>query len=183
MLSISPLPLPGLSLAQVDPFRDARGSFARWFCDRDLADVLGGRCIRQVNHSSSAQRGTIRGLHLQRPPNEEMKLVRCIRGAVFDVAVDLRTGSPTYLRWHGEMLSAANMAMLCIPEGCAHGYQTLEDECELLYLVTRPYAPSSERGLRFDDPALGIRWPLPISAVSEKDARHPLLDLSAAGGK
>ena len=115
------------------------------------------------------QKGTIRGMHFQNPPHAEMKIVRCVKGSIFDVAVDLRKDSPTLLRWHGEILSADNMKALVIPEGCAHGFQSLEDDVELVYISTSPYCKEAEGGIRFDDPKVQIQWPLPVTVISEKD--------------
>ncbi|MGT2489673.1 dTDP-4-dehydrorhamnose 3,5-epimerase family protein [Cupriavidus basilensis] len=135
----------------------------------------------QANHSRTCKVGALRGLHFQSPPHAEMKLVRCIRGRVWDVVLDLRAGSPTFLQWHGEELSAANARMLVIPEGCAHGFQVLEPESELLYLHTASYAPEAEGGVRYDDPAFGIRWPSPVAEVSARDVSHPILSTGFSG--
>lgn len=169
------LPLNAAFLIEAEPFADHRGLFARFFCTRELAQVFGERQIVNVNFSRTCQAGAVRGMHFQLPPHQEMKLVRAIRGAVFDVLVDLRPESPTFLQWHGEVLSAANLKMLCVPEGFAHGFQALEPDSEVLYLTTAYYAPDAEGGLRYDDPALGIKWPLEVTEVSRKDAAHPLL--------
>ncbi|MRR57000.1 MAG: dTDP-4-dehydrorhamnose 3,5-epimerase [Deltaproteobacteria bacterium] len=175
---IREIPLPGATLMATEPFNDNRGTFARFFCERELAHIMDDRRIVNVNYSLTRNAGAIRGMHFQRHPHQEMKLVRCIRGAVFDVVVDLREDSPTFLQWHGEILSAENMHMLCVPEGFAHGFQSLADDCELLYLTTSHYAPACEGGIRFDDPAIGIEWPLAVSDISRKDASHPLLECS-----
>jgi dTDP-4-dehydrorhamnose 3,5-epimerase len=121
-------------------------------------------------------------MHFQYPPHQEMKLVRCLRGAVFDVLVDLRPESPSFLMWHGEVLSAANMKMLCLPEGFAHGFQVLEPDSEMLYLHTAFYAPEAQGGLRYDDPALGIDWPLEVTEISRRDALHPYLKVGGGSG-
>jgi len=168
--------LPDAALVEAQPFRDHRGVFARFFCSRELDSVMGERRILNVNFSRTAQKGALRGMHFQRPPHQEMKLVRCIRGAVFDVLVDIRPDSPAFLKWHAETLSPDNMRMLVVPEGFAHGFQALEPDSELLYLTTAFYQPGVEGGLRWDDPRLGITWPLPVTDLSEKDARHPLLE-------
>ena len=123
----------------------------------------------QINHSRTAAVGTVRGMHFQNPPHAEMKLVRCLKGRVWDVAVDLRAGSPTFLRWHAEVLAADNARMLVVPEGCAHGFQVLEPESELLYLHTANYAPEAEGGVFCEDPRLGIAWPLPVEGLSRRD--------------
>jgi dTDP-4-dehydrorhamnose 3,5-epimerase len=168
-------PLPDVLVAHTSAFVDHRGAFQRLFCDRELQAVLGGRDIVQINHSRTIQTGAVRGMHFQYPPHAEMKLVRCVRGRVWDVVVDLRMGSPTFLRWHAEDLTFDSGRMLIIPEGCAHGFQVLEPDSELLYLHTAHYMPAAEGGVRHDDPVLDITWPLPVVDVSERDAIHPLL--------
>lgn len=154
---------------------DGRGSFGRLFCERELKSVLGTRRIVQINQSRTTAIGAVRGFHFQHPPHAEMKLVRCIRGRVWDVAVDIRAGSPTFLQWHAEELAAESGKMLVVPEGCAHGFQVLEADSELLYLHTAFYLPSSEGGLDCNDPALAIPWPLPVRDLSERDRSHPRL--------
>ena len=135
--------LPGLELIQRRPIEDGRGFLERLFCADELGPLLAGKAIVQINRTSTSRRGTVRGLHFQYPPYAETKLISCLQGEVFDVAVDLRRGSPTFLSWHGEILSAANHRTLLIPEGFAHGFQTATDDCELLYLHTAPYRPAS----------------------------------------
>lgn len=174
-MELRPTPIKDLYLAQTDIFRDERGAFARLFCDEELAGALDGRLVKQINHSHTKEKATIRGMHFQKPPFSELKCVRCLKGSIFDVAIDLRENSPTYLKWHGEILSADNADMLVIPEGFAHGFQTLEDNCELLYLHTQSYRPGAEDALHYADPELDIEWPLPPSIVSEKDQRHSFL--------
>jgi len=168
--------LPGVMVVTGNPHTDPRGSFGRLFCASELAGVLGDRHIMQINHSRTAAVGAVRGLHFQRAPHAEMKLVRCLHGRVWDVAVDLRAKSPTFLHWHAEELSPDNQRMLVIPEGCAHGFQVLAPDSELLYLHTAFYAPEAEGGVRHDDPALGIRWPLPVTDLSPRDRSHPPID-------
>lgn len=180
-MKISPTRLPGLVLVDTTPFVDHRGDFSRFFCERELAPLIGERRIVQINHSTTSAPGTVRGLHFQRTPDAEMKLVRCIHGRVWDVAVDLRADSPTFLQWHAEELGASNRRMLVVPEGFAHGFQALEPGSEILYLVTAAYNPASESGLRFDDPRLAISWPLPTAQVSGRDGEWPLIDSSFAG--
>ena len=143
--------------------------------------VLDGRSIVQINHSKTTKKGSIRGLHFQKPPHGEMKLILCIKGRVWDVALDLRAGSRTFLQWHTEELSAENGRMLIIPEYCAHGFQVLEPESELLYLHTEFYEPSSEGGIRHDDPLVAVQWPLPVADLSERDTAHPLLTTTFKG--
>ena len=174
-------PLPGLNTVETTPYEDARGAFARWYCERELAEVVGDRRIVQINHSRTTAVGAVRGLHFQKPPHAEVKLVRCIKGRVWDVAVDLRQGSATYLKWHAEELTPTNARMMVIPEGFAHGFQEIEPESELLYLHTAFYAPESESGVRFDDPSIGIEWPLPVTDVSQRDRNHPLINLGFVG--
>jgi dTDP-4-dehydrorhamnose 3,5-epimerase len=167
-----PSPLAGVIGIETPPVSDHRGSFARLFCERELADVLDERRIVQINHSRTQQVGAVRGMHYQRSPQAEMKFVRCLSGRVWDVAVDLRAGSPTFLRWHAQELSPGNARMLVIPEGCAHGFQALEAGSELLYLHTAFYAPELEGGVHCLDPRLGIEWPLAVLDLSPRDAHH-----------
>lgn len=180
-LTITPTPLAGLHLVQRQPLGDARGSLARVFCQDELAQAGWVRPIAQINHTVTLARGTVRGLHYQRPPHAEMKLVSCLRGEVWDVVVDLRAGSPTFLVWHAERLSARNGRAFLIPEGCAHGFQALDDQVELLYCHSAPYVAESEAGLHPQDPRLGVRWPLPVAALSARDAGHPLMDAEFKG--
>ena len=174
-MEIAATPVTGVFAVKTSPFQDARGAFARFFCEDALAAALGGRRVVQINQSRTDAAGAVRGLHYQRPPHAEMKLVRCLRGRVWDVAVDLRPGSATFLQWHALELSPENALMLVIPEGCAHGFQALEPGSELLYLHTAAYAPAAEGGVRHDDPLLGIAWPLPAADLSARDQSHPLL--------
>jgi len=176
-----PTAIAGLLILQRKPLGDSRGYLERLFCLDELADILAGRHIAQINHTLTASRGTLRGMHFQRPPHAETKFVSCLRGEVFDVAVDLRRDSPTFLRWHGEILSAENRRTLVIPEGFAHGFQTLADDCEMLYFHTAAYHAAAEGGLIATDPRLGIVWPLPVTGLSSRDAAHPVLDTSFTG--
>lgn len=169
-------PLEGLRVLRRNPIGDHRGSLERLFCIADLAEVIGTRTIVQINRTHTAARGTVRGMHFQVPPHAEMKFVSCLRGEVLDVVVDVRPDSPTRHRWHAEILSPGNHKTLAIPEGFAHGFQTLTDDCEMLYFHTAAYHPPAERGLNPRDPALAIEWPLTISEISERDASHPLLN-------
>ncbi|WP_349371518.1 dTDP-4-dehydrorhamnose 3,5-epimerase family protein [Salinarimonas sp.] len=161
--------IEGLVALRRKPIGDARGFLERIYCADELEPVLGGRRIAQINRTLTRRRGAVRGLHFQHPPHAETKVVACLRGAVFDVAVDLRRGSPTFLAWHGRVLGAENAESLVVPEGFAHGFQALEDECELLYLHTAAYAPDAEGGLDATDPRIGIAWPLPIAERSVRD--------------
>lgn len=169
-------PLAGLRVLQRKPIGDSRGYLERLFCSEELQVLAPGKPIAQINHTLTASRGTVRGMHFQRPPHAEIKFVSCLRGEVFDVAVDLRDNSPTFLRWHAEVLSADNHKTLVIPEGFAHGFQTLTDDCEMLYFHTAAYQPSAEGGLNVQDPRLAIQWPLLVAGLSPRDAAHPLLD-------
>jgi dTDP-4-dehydrorhamnose 3,5-epimerase len=180
-VKLTETPIRGVFVAETNLLADERGNFTRLYCERELASALTGRRIVQVNQSRTAEAGTVRGMHYQKPPHAEMKFVRCTRGRVWDVALDLRAGSPTFLKWHAEELTDGNMKMLCIPEGCAHGVQTLEAGSEILYLHTAFYEPSAEGGVRYDDPAVAIKWPLPPANISARDQKHPLLDKSFRG--
>lgn len=173
--NVGNLPLVGLKRVERQRLGDGRGFLARLFCVDELAAVGWSKPIAQINHTYTARQGTVRGLHFQYPPHAEMKLVSCIRGEVWDVAVDLRLGSPTFLNWHAERLSAENGCALLIPEGFAHGFQALTNDVELLYCHSAAYAAQSEGGLNPADPHLGIRWPLAITEVSARDAGHPLI--------
>ncbi|MGO4326832.1 dTDP-4-dehydrorhamnose 3,5-epimerase family protein [Cupriavidus sp. 2TAF22] len=180
-MKTEPTNIEGVRLVRTEPFADHRGAFARMFCADALAEVIGARQVLQINHSRTRQAGAVRGLHFQLGAHAEMKLVRCLRGRVWDVALDLRAGSPTFLQWQAFELSAGNALMVAIPEGCAHGFQALEADSELLYLHTALYTPQAEGGVRHDDPRLGIRWPLPVTDVSARDASHPLLNAGFPG--
>jgi dTDP-4-dehydrorhamnose 3,5-epimerase len=162
-------PIPGACLVELERRGDERGFFARAFCEAELtAQGLVGR-FAQINDSLSSRRGTLRGMHYQLPPRAETKLVRCIRGALYDVVLDLRRGSPAFGRSWGTELTADNRRMLYVPRGCAHGFITLADDTEALYLVDEPYAPELERGIRWNDPRFAIRWPIPPEVISDKD--------------
>jgi dTDP-4-dehydrorhamnose 3,5-epimerase len=160
---------------------DQRGSFSRLFCVEEKKSILNGRQILQINQSITGTIGAVRGLHFQYPPHAEMKIVRCLRGRVFDVAVDLRRGSPTFLKWTAIELTPENRLALIISEGCAHGFQVLEQNSELLYLHTALYSPSAEGAVRFDDPRVGIDWPLQPVDLSARDLAQPYLDHSFTG--
>lgn len=166
-------PIAGAFLIDLKPIADERGFFARLWCAREFADHHLASDTVQVNLSYSHRKGTLRGMHYQVAPYEEVKLVRCVRGALHDVIIDVRSDSPTYRRTFAVELSAANRRMLYVPAGIAHGFQTLDDDTEALYMVSAFHTPSAERGVRYDDPAFGIEWPLRIAAVSERDRRWP----------
>jgi dTDP-4-dehydrorhamnose 3,5-epimerase len=180
-MKIHPAPIANLVIAESQAFRDERGAFARLFCEQELSSVLGGRKIVQINHSCTEAVGAVRGLHFQHAPHAEMKLVRCLKGKVWDVAVDLRPQSCSYKCWYARELSPHNANMMVIPEGFAHGFQVLEAGSELLYLHTAFYKPESEEGLRHDDPVLGIAWPLPVTDLSKRDSSHAFIDSSFIG--
>ncbi len=174
-------PLTGLMVVETTPHFDPRGAFARLYCERELSSLVQHRRIAQVNYSRTARVGAVRGMHFQHPPYAEMKLVRCIKGRVWDVAVDLRKRSPTFLQWHAEELTPINARMVVIPEGFAHGFQVIEPESELLYLHTAFYTLSAEGGVRYDDPRINIRWPLRVTELSERDSRHAPIDSNFQG--
>jgi len=165
-------PLDGARLIELDRLGDDRGFFARVFCEREfVADSLVSQFV-QVNNSLSADKGTLRGMHYQLAPNAETKLVRCIRGALWDVILDLRPDSPTFGQHFGAELSAENRRMMYVPKGFAHGFLTLEDDTEAFYFVDEFYAPDLERGIRYNDPEFGIDWPIEPLIVSDKDRQH-----------
>ena len=166
--------LKGVYVIDLEPFADERGLFARTYCQREFAQIGHHQEFVQFNHSRSNEKGTLRGLHFQRAPHAEIKLIRCIRGGVYDVIVDVRQHSPTFLQYIGVELSEQNMRMIYVPEGFAHGFQTLQDQTELIYHHTAFYAPDHEGGIRYNDPRINIPWPLPVSVISEKDQKHPL---------
>jgi dTDP-4-dehydrorhamnose 3,5-epimerase len=167
------LALPGAFVLRLEERGDDRGFFARSWCSREFAaHGLADRVV-QANVSYNRRRGTLRGMHWQEGAAAETKLVRCTSGALYDVIVDLRRDSPTFRRWIGVELTARNRLMLYVPEGFAHGFQTLEDDTEAFYQVSQYYTPGAERGLRHDDPAIGIAWPMPVAVISEKDRSWP----------
>ena len=165
----------GLRIVERQRLGDERGFLSRLFCAEELASAGWDKPVAQINHTWTQARGTVRGLHFQRPPHAEMKLVTCLRGAVWDVAVDLRAGSPTFLHWHAEELSADNAHALLIPQGFAHGFQALTPDAELLYCHSHPYTPAAEAGLHPQDARLAIAWPLPLAELSPRDAGHARL--------
>lgn len=182
-MKIIQTPIEGVAIVETEVFVDQRGAFARLFCEEALTERVGSRRIVQINNSFTSFSGTVRGMHFQYPPYAEMKLVRCTRGSVWDVAIDLRAESPTFLQWHAVVLNEANARMLIIPEGCAHGFQVLEPGSVLLYLHTAAYAPEAEDGVAYDDPKLGISWPLPVTNLSTRDLCHPPISPNFSGIK
>lgn len=175
-----PTKLAGAYIVELDRKEDARGFFARGFCEKEFAQHGLHTHMVQANLSCSRRKGTLRGMHYQVPPASEPKFIRCIRGAIWDVIIDMRPDSPTYLDHIGVELSADNRRAIYVPDMFAHGNQALTDDVELFYLVGEFYTPGCERGVRHDDPAIGIEWPLPVSVISDKDAAWPLLDAKAA---
>jgi dTDP-4-dehydrorhamnose 3,5-epimerase len=173
--------LRGSFVIDLEPFSDDRGWFARTYCKKEFEKINHTREWVQLNHSVTWQEGSIRGMHFQNPPHEEIKMVRCIAGTVYDVIIDIREGSPTFLNWFGTELSAANKKMMYIPAGFAHGFQTLTDNCELIYHHTSFYTQGSEGGLRYDDPGIGILWKIPVTHISDRDLHHAFLDDSFKG--
>ena len=165
----SPTDVAGVRILDVEAHEDARGTFARIWCAREARALGLEERIAQASLSRNRERGTLRGLHYQRPPHAEVKVVRCVRGAVFDVALDLRRGSPTFKRWVGVELSAQNGRALYIPEGLAHGFMTLEPDSEILYQMSAFYQPDAGAGVRWNDSAFDIRWPLPVSTIGARD--------------
>lgn len=174
-MKISKTNIPGAVVVESIAFGDHRGMFSRFYCERDLEQIVGQRRIVQINHSRTHSVGAIRGFHYQNKPYAEMKLIRCIRGRVWDVAIDLRKESSTFLQWHAEELTPENAKMLVVPEGCAHGFQVLEKDSELLYLHTEFYNAEAEGGVLHDDPMIGVQWPLPVTEISQRDSAHPRL--------
>ena len=175
-MTIEPTLIAGCAVVRPERHADDRGYFARTWDGADLAAAGLTDAVAQCSTSFNHRAGTLRGMHYQAAPHEEAKLVRCPRGAVFDVCLDLRPRSETFRQWHGETLTAENGVALHIPEGCAHGFLTLEDESEGFYTISVPYAPDAGRGVRFDDPAFGIEWPAEIRVIHPRDAGYPLVD-------
>lgn len=180
-MKFEPLPLAGAFLVTMERHKDARGAFARAFCKTEFKAHGMDIDVMQANISVNNTAGIVRGLHFQRPPHEEIKLVRCIRGAVFDVIVDMRRDSPTFGQWFGAELDEDNGLMMVVPQGFAHGYQALSDNATVFYMVSADYAREAEGGIRYDDPGLAIRWPLPVTNVSDKDMKWPTLDRTGQG--
>ena len=173
---ISDTSLDGVKLLRRKALRDERGFLERLYCSSELKGIVADRTIKQVNRTLTAKRGSVRGMHFQLPPHAETKFITCLRGEVFDVVVDVRRGSPTFLRWHAEVLSEREPHTLFVPEGFAHGFQTLADDCELLYFHTAYYEPSAEAAINARDPRVGIEWPESITELSSRDAQHPMLE-------
>ncbi len=170
-----PTPLAGLSVVQRKPLDDQRGFFCRFFCAEEFQGYGFKKPLAQINHTHTVKKGAVRGLHFQYPPHAEFKIISCLRGEVYDIAVDIRKGSPTFLQWHGEIISASNLKSLLIPEGFAHGFQTLVEDCELIYLHSVPFNDHSEGAINIADPKIGVVWPMPITDISDRDLRHPFI--------
>jgi dTDP-4-dehydrorhamnose 3,5-epimerase len=180
-MKVQHCPFKDAFVLELEPFEDHRGMFCRLFCQNDLQQMGIHSTIRQINHSRTRKKGAVRGMHFQYPPMAETKFVTCLRGSVFDVMIDLRSGSPDFIKWHGEVISIDNRKMLVIPEGFAHGFQALEDDAELLYFHTEFYSPEHEGGIRCDDPLVAVSWPEEITDLSDRDRRHPFLTSNFRG--
>lgn len=169
-------PLAGLTLVQRKAIEDHRGFLSRFYCAEEFRKIGIDKPIAQINHTVTHKKGAVRGLHFQHPPYAEIKLVSCLKGEIWDVAVDIRRDSPTFLHWRSEILSAENRKSLLIPEGYAHGFQTLTENCELIYLHSAAFHPEAQGALNVKDTGLNITWPLPINDLSEQDRNHPFIN-------
>jgi len=174
-------PLKGLYKIDRKPISDSRGFFSRFYCAEEFKEIGFTRPVAQMNQTLTKQKGAVRGMHYQHPPYTETKVVTCIRGEIIDVAVDIRKDSPTFLQWHAEILSAENQSSLYIPDGFAHGFQTLTENCELLYIHSSFYEVDAEDALNALDPKLSIDWPFEITELSERDHNHPMIDTDYEG--
>ena len=172
---INEMPIPGLRVIKRKPLGDSRGYLERLFCQETLNTILHRKTIRQINHTFTKKKGTVRGLHFQYMPYTETKIVSCLKGKIWDVAVDLRKGSPTFMQHHSVILSEDNFKSFIVPDGFAHGFQTLTEDCEMLYFHTNDYVPEAEGALNAKDPALDINWPLDIQEMSDRDQNHPIV--------
>lgn len=179
-LKISDTPMRGLYIVEANPFVDQRGSFSRLYCQEELESIT-DITIKQINYSVTKEKGSVRGLHFQYEPDAEVKMIKCIKGSVFDVVVDIRKNSPTFLQTFSVQLSEENQKMIFIPKGFAHGFQTLEDDTQLLYFHSTLYTPTNEGALNIEDPRLAIEWPLDIAEVSQRDKEHKFLDENFEG--
>lgn len=174
-------PLSGLYKIEQKPITDSRGFFSRFFCAEEFKEIGFQQPIAQMNHTLTKEKGAIRGMHYQNPPYTETKIVTCIQGEILDVAVDIRKGSPTFLQWHAEILSEKNQSSLYLPDGFAHGFQTLTENCELFYIHSSFYQQDAEGALNVLDEKLDIEWPLNITKISERDQNHPMIGSSFEG--
>jgi len=179
----TPTPLDGSYEVTLAPRADRRGWFARFYCKDEFLQIGHDKEWVQMNHSYTAEKGALRGMHFQYPPYSEIKMVRCIAGSVYDVIIDIRKDSPTFLQFYGTELSALKKNMLYIPQGFAHGFQTLTDDCELIYFHSEYYTPNVEGGIRYNEPLVNINWPLPVKEISERDSNHPYLNETFKGIK
>lgn len=173
--------ISGLFIIERKPITDSRGFFCRFFCAEEFQCMGLKKPLAQINHTFTSKKGTIRGLHFQHPPCDEVKIVSCLRGEIFDVAVDIRQNSPTFLQWFGTSISANNKRSFFIPGGFAHGFQTLTDDTEILYLVSEFYTPEKEGALNAQDPMIKIEWPIGITEFSDKDKAAPFIDRNYEG--
>ena len=180
-MKFTPTKLEGSYIIDVDPFTDERGWFARFYCKDEFQQIGHNKEWVQLNHSVTYKTGSLRGMHFQKEPFREIKMVKCIAGSVYDVIIDLRKGSGSFLQWFGAELSAGNKKMIYIPEGFAHGFQCLEDHCELIYHHSEFYKPDSESGIRYNDPLIKIDWRLRVTELSSRDQTHPYLDENFKG--
>lgn len=180
-MNIHTTSIEGLFCLETTPFCDNRGSFARIFCQKEFTAANITMPVAQMNISMTHKKGTVRGMHYQLSPHGEIKIVRCLQGSCYDVAVDIRKDSPTFLKYHGEILSPENGKALYIPKGFAHGFQTLEDNTQLLYMHSELYAPHAEAALHYNDPRLAINWKLDIKDVSDRDKKHPFMQETFTG--
>lgn len=177
-MTFTELPLKGAYKIELDKKGDDRGFFARFFCVNEFAEYQLDSKIVQINNSLSKDNGTLRGIHYQLPPKSETKILRCLSGSIYDVIIDLRKDSPTYLKWHAEELTEDNRTMMYVPKEFGHGFITTSQNTEVIYLVTEFYAPDMERGIRWNDPQFDIQWPIKPIVISEKDKNHPDFDES-----
>jgi dTDP-4-dehydrorhamnose 3,5-epimerase len=175
-------PLAELYVVKRNHIEDSRGSFSRFFCEKEFLRIGFSDSIVQINHTVTKRKGTIRGFHYQNFPCTETKIVSCIRGKVLDIAVDIRHNSPTFLQWHAEELSEKNRRGMYIPNGFAHGFQALEDDCELIYMHSEFYNPDVESAINVLDPEISMEWPLERTRISEKDASHPMININKFKG-
>ena len=180
-MNIVNTPLRDLYEVNVSSLDDLRGRFTRLFCEKELSAIRPRLHFTQINLSDTKQKGTVRGLHFQNAPAAEAKLIRCLRGRVFDVAIDIRKGSPTFLQWHALELNESNNVAIFIPEGFAHGFQSLSDDVQLLYMHTAAWSQQHESGLRHDDPKIAIHWPLAVSGISDRDTSFSFVQDDFAG--
>lgn len=176
-----PTPINGLKIVKRKAIGDSRGFFSRFYCADNFRSAGSPLDIAQINHTLTSEKGVVRGMHFQRPPHAEVKFVSCLQGEIFDVAIDLRHNSPTFLQWFSTILSAENQTSLLIPLGCAHGFQTLTTNCEIIYLHSAAYESSAEGAINALDPRIAINWPLPINGMSQRDIQHPMIDLNYQG--